>query len=420
MRNKYFVLERRSIEFIIFSLFLLFACVPYLGYGMTLINSGVEIIGSLNRNVVAVGGVGKYISFMKDILAIILILLMITRLPRKDAWPLGIFLGLIYYGGIVLFLNGRSTIMFTIAGIRTFIFLVVTVMFCKRYYAELHTSTCRLKIFRILFLTLLINTFFSLSQAISSGSLLRLGSGAYRFSGAFPGSGNLGCYSIAVMLFLFTIVEEKSIKIYYIIAAYVMCIFLTVASGTRTCIILAVAIFIYSTIQICGNKMKLSWKLSLLFIVILGMLFGSSALALLTKYVGRGSLAISGSGRINIFMNTLNNSSVLQIFFGRGLGVGTNVSITMGLPDTSISDSTYNLIFTQFGFIGLLIFTTGLLYILIKLFYHSYKKKTQCICFIVCVAAMYTVGNLFEHIAMIIIFTCTYYMIYVDCDKLKD
>ena len=404
--------NRQGIEFTIFYLLLFFACVPYMGYGMSLINSGVEVIGALNQNIAVAGNVGKTISFMKDILIILLLLLMITHLERKKSWPLGLFIVIVYYGGFLLAVNGRPIIEFLIAGIRTFMFIVTSTLFCKRYYFELHTFKCRIALFKIIFLTLLINTFFVVSQAISSGSLLRLGSGAYRFSGAFPGSGNLGCYAIAAMLLVITVQAERIVKGAFL--ADVLCIFLSIASGTRTCMILAMAIFIYSIIQIYGDKFRISWKVSLVLTIIFVIAFGSSAISKMSDYVGRGELGISGIGRIRIFMNNINESTAFQMFFGRGLGVGTNAALTMNLENTSVSDSTYNLIFTQFGLIGLILFTVAIIGILTKIFRYSYEKKSQALCFILCVAAMYVVGNLFEHIAMIILFVITYYMIYND------
>lgn len=412
MQKVKFLVDRQGIEFTIFYLLLFFACVPYIGYGMFLINSGVEVIGGLNQNIAVAGGTGKTISFMKDILTVLLLLVMTTRLERDKAWPLGIFIAIVYYGGFLLAVDGRPIIEFLIAGIRTFMFIVISTLFCKRYYYELHAIKCRITLYKVVFLTLLINTFFVIAQAISSGSLFRLGSGAYRFSGAFPGSGNLGCYAIAVMLFVITIQADKIVK--GTVFANILCIFLSVASGTRTCIILSVAVFVYSIIQNYGDKLRISWKASLALAVIFAVMFGSSAISNMSDYIGRGELGISGIGRINIFMNNFNESTAFQIFFGRGLGVGTNAALTMNLENTSVSDSTYNLIFTQFGLIGLIVITVALIGILIKIFRYSYEKKSQTLCFILCVVAMYVVGNLFEHIAMIILIVITYYMIYTD------
>lgn len=414
MKNGSFIITQKGIESKIFYLLIFFSCVPYLGYGITLINFGVEVVGSLNQNIVLMGGIGKYISFAKDILTILLLLIMFTRMSRKNSVILMSFGGMICYGAILLMLNGRDVLAFTIAGIRTFMFVLTVILFCKKYYIELHQAKFKIIIFKILFLTLCINTILVLLQAVSSGSLYRMGSGAYRFSGAFPGSGNLGCYTVAVLLFVIVVSEEKIINKILSLFTSLMCVFLSIASGTRTCMVLTVVIFIYSMIHMYGSKLHFNWKVLLFLTIMLGVVFGTTAIKYLTEYIGRGDLLLSGNGRIEIFLKSFNSSNPLELMLGRGIGVGTNVSITMNLPNTYVSDSTYNLIFNQFGIMGLMVVSIILMYCLYILFKRCRGNTMAAICFMISVLSMYIVGNLFEHVAMSIIFILVYYMIYVD------
>lgn len=400
-------IKKSTIRFTLFLMLLITASIPYLAYGINAIQSGYKVIGGLNRTRIMSGGIGAAFAYFKDIFAVLLFFCTIKHIKYRDKKFIisCIHIGLV--GTLSLMITRHDIISFCIAGIRTFLFFISTVLFCRQYVKIMDPkkiSLLNVCIQACLFL----QTIIVLLQIMGSGSLAKFGSGAYRFSGLFPGSGNLGCYSIGVYLFIITLRYKQNanpIGLFWFNSLQV--IFLSFASGTRTCMFLSVFCFAIFLIAQYGERLHLSKSGVGLVLIVCFIALAPIIYNFIVNRVGRGTLMDSGSGRIEYLLNMISTASAYEFILGRGLGVGTNASVSMNLLDTQVSDSTINLIFTQFGIIGLGVFLFLILITLFRLYINTPKQRYLWFCYSTVIMVMTFVGNLFEHIAMCILLTAT-------------
>lgn len=406
------MVKKRTIIYILLFMLLLTASVPYLAYGVSAIRNGYEVVGGLNASSAKVSGkIGALFAYFKDIIAVVLLGTIVWFKRKFDKNVMITIVVFFVYGFVGLICSGRSDFKFLVAGFRTFMYFgVINLIFMT--YKELVYDYKWVK--RFLYLTqcvILIQTVIVSLQVTMSNSWGRFGSGAYRFSGLFPGSGNLGCYSIAVLLFLSILNQQYKIlsNTLYLVDG-ILLLFLSIASGTRTCIILVGVCFAYNIFTLYGKSLRLGKKVILIFLVIVLVVSGSSIMSKIVCWTGRGALMDSGSGRISFFINMISTATPLEMIIGRGLGVGTNASISMGLQGTQVSDSTINLIFTQFGIGGLLIGFWQFWNLCKKISKEGSNYFDIAMCIILTLCVMLVVGNLFEHIAMCLYLVLTYYL----------
>lgn len=407
------MVKKSTILYTIFFLLIFTASVPYLAYGVSAIRSGYEVVGGLNASGVQVTGkMGILFGYCKDFFSAGLLALTFVFTGRlKKNFFAGIVLTFIY-GFVGLISSGHSDLRFLLAGARTFMFFCAAGVFFLSYIGFLYDNDCIRRLSRITHITIIMQVVIVALQVTMSRSWGRFGSGAYRFSGLFPGSGNLGCYAIAVLLFLMILNQKYRMlsNALYLMDGFFL-LFLSIASGTRTCMILVAFCYAYGIFSIYGRVLHLDRKVVLLFLAIMMLVFGSSAMSTIVAWTGRGALMDSGGGRIAFFTQMLNTASPLEFMIGRGIGVGTNASISMGLQGTQVSDSTLNLIFTQFGVIGLIVGLIQFGKICVKIYRTEKKYLNISICMILTLCVMLVVGNLFEHIAMCLYFVLSYFMI---------
>jgi len=379
-------------------LLLLFtASIPYVVYAYNAIVSGYKVYGGLNMSKITPNVIGSMIAYCKDAIAALLLLFLLPK--ARKGFIKGIIVTFLI-GVVSLFLSDHSDIKFIVAGTRTFMFFVVMTIYCQRYYLLMNRALLK-KLLLVTEMTLALHTVFVFLQIISSNSLSRFGTGAYRFSGLFPGSGNLGCYCVGALLFVLTCkikYQVGSNKILWVNIAQLL--FLSIASGTRTCTIIVIFASVIALLSVYGKKLRIGREIIVLVVVVMLVVVGPNILNVLVSRTGRGALMESGSGRIAFFVNMVRTASVYELVFGRGIGVGTNASITMGLSGTQISDSTLNLLFTQFGFVGLIISSIWFVRLFVKLYYQTKAFRYLSVCWIITIIVMFLVGNLFEHIAM--------------------
>lgn len=407
------VIRKDNIIFDIFLMLIITASIPYLVYGIQVVQFGYNIVGGLNRTaLIGSGGFFGFFAYLKDIIAVLLVIILLLGLQKKSVKVL-LGIGIIFIiATISLILNGYEVTMFVVAGVRTFIFFLATMLYCIQH-REILVKQIR-KLLIATELCLFLQTFIVILQITSSGSWRNFGSGAYRYSGLFPGSGNLGCYCVAISLFLMTVKNKyEKISMKMLALNFAQLLFLSFASGTRSCEFLVILLIAISLFHEYGEKLHLGKSLVIVAGIACLALVGPSVYNNVVTWTGRGNLMVSGAGRALIFMDMINSANTYEFVFGRGLGVGTNVSVTMKLPGTQVSDSTINLLFTQFGLIGLIAITLALIYALYLLRCSSRKYSVLAWSFIIVCVVMFFVGNLFEHIAMCIYLVLSYYLIYI-------
>lgn len=399
-------MKKKNLNFVIYIAMIAFACISYLFYGIKASSSDFAVIGSisLNLNNISMGSVGRYFTKIKDVLAVILFTRLIVRMDKKDFTSM-IFV--LLYGIIMLFATLRFDFSYVFAGIRTFLFIFVSYLYVKRYGLNLDEIKIILK---LLYIITVIQVILVMRQIISVGNLSSFGGGAYRYSGAFAGSGNLGCFCLATLLFMYVCYMKYNLVMKTeMIVAMALLFFLSVASGTRQMIILVIFYSGYIFVTIISDSLKFGRKSALYLYILLAVMLGSSVFQWVVNRIGRGALMDSGSGRFRVFMRYLQRS-LLEIMFGSGLGWGTNASINLGITDTAISDSTINVIFAQFGLFGLAIFIYGCIILCYRLFKNQDTDFMFNLMFIILLIVMLFFGNLFEQIAMSIIIVIPLYL----------
>lgn len=422
------VIKNKDINLFLFLFMIFTACIPYTGYGIALIRSGYIMVGAFSRNtdfvVTYSGGFGQLIAYLKDISCALLLfnLIMHIDLKKTSGKMFMIFFIIIITGIVVIVINQRIALNYLIAGVRCLMFVVTTIVFCQEYRKSIIESKFVKKVLMAMDITLLIQLIITVLQIQSSSSWSKFGSGAYRFCGAFPGSGNLGCYCIALQLLYYTINKKYGlIKSNGMILRSIVCIFLSVASGTRTTMFLCFIVFLFFITESLLKRFRFDFLSILVIVFILLLIIGIPVADWFINRTDRGELGLSGSGRVTLFFNMFDSANAFQLLFGRGLGIGTNIAVTLGMGKNELADSTINLIFIQYGLIGLGIFLAALLRIGYQMWIKTVPSiKGIVILFILVIAVMLFIGNLFEHIAMSIILIFTYYLIMTPVEEVAN
>ena len=203
------MVKKRTIIYALLLLLLFTASVPYLAYGVSAIRSGYEVVGGLNvSGAQASGQIGTLFGYFKDITAVILIGMILLFKRKVDKNIFTAVVAFAIYGFVGLICSGHSDLKFLIAGFRTFMYFGVMNLFFITYNELAYDYKLLNRLLHLTQIIIVIQTSVVALQVTMSNSWGRFGSGAYRFSGLFPGSGNLGCYSIAVLLFL-SILKQK-------------------------------------------------------------------------------------------------------------------------------------------------------------------------------------------------------------------
>ena len=419
------MINKTKIYMTLFILMIFTASIPYLGYGIVLIRNGYVLIGTYSNsmeNIVAYSGLfGKIFAYFKDLLCVLLITTMMFMYKKGIVPKIYIYVFLfLTYGLILLIFNDYIYVGYLMAGIRTFMYAIASVIFFNKILVWDSNLGFLNKLKKTMDLTLLIQLIVVFLQIQMSRNWSRFGSGAYRFCGAFPGYGNLGCYTIALAFFYLILDRKYNLmpNFYMAVIRTLGLLFLSVASGTRTTMILMALALVYQMISHLLKTIGFNFKSILASFIIIAMAFGIPIISAFVEWTDRGHLLKSGSGRIYYFWERFSSASLFELIFGRGIGVGTNAAIILGMDDV-VSDSTINLIFVQFGLLGLCIFLFALYRMMKKMLYKMSEDRGISIIFILTIATMLIVGNLFEHVAMCILLLIDYYCMIYDGNKIE-
>ncbi len=394
--------------FVLFNIMVFLLIIPYIFCGKMIFDNPIFFYNYLNASTIKLNLITRILIYVKDFICLLLFALLIFRKKNILAF-LAVIFGI---GIIILLINNNFTIKMLLAGYRAISFAIVSQAFFEIYNDNYFKSKQFKILIKLLNISFCIELIAVIVQIVCSNSLTTFGSGGYRFSGFFNGSGNLGCYCVAFSLLL-AVLNTKgytgltNIKYFTML---LLSIFLTVASGTRTCMVLCIIIFAYESFRFLGKKMKLKKDIVITAAIFATAVFGKKILNTIINWTNRGDLSISGGGRLSLLINQFTKSNGFQLLFGHGIGVGTNASVSMGLNNTQVSDSTINLIFTQFGALGLITFLILLYKLIIRISKKSNYRNVYVL-FTITILVMLFVGNLFEHNAMVVLLILTYAII---------
>lgn len=237
---------------------------------------------------------------------------------------------------------------------------------------------------------------------------------ALRLTGLFVNSGDFANYMIGLSMILLLLPVARSmlwrhIMFYFIFAA-------TILSGSRAGIMIVLVVWVtYFFTNSTSLKLKVSWKMLLALLV--PVLF--IAILLAQNLSGRGSVVESNmedakGGRIAAITTTsrmIYNSPLFPVFFGKGLGYGTNTGNIMAFtrgykhPWLRTTDNTFMTWFLQMGLVG----TLALLIIIFSIAHICWRNNKQdthklgrlyTIFFIIFLQSF--VGNILNQVALVI------------------
>lgn len=192
-----------------------------------------------------------------------------------------------------------------------------------------------------------------------------------RFNGLFPNSGVLAFYMIGICLFLLVLPMAKR----WHHSLFLLVLVTMLLSGSRAGIVIVLFTWLISWLIQSKKMVNILWFLSPLLVV---ALFFSIRIA--EHAAGRGTLAetnLEGEGgrlsHIFRLINVASNSSFFDVFFGKGLGYGTNTAVLLSVQSSAwqtLTDNMFAVWFLQMGIVGI----TTLLFYTFLLVYFSLRS----------------------------------------------
>lgn len=358
-------------------LILLAGVVQYSFVAYSAILSGSVSLWTVDSSELTSAGPLRYI---KDVLIFFvsiawLIVLPTLSLPRELIRLIHIyFLWLIAVIGIGLigFMLGYSPLLFLPSGLRWLLLLHAAFGVFILSSTLVIDKTRHEFIFKFLLTILLVNGYTTLLQFKSASSALTLALGASRLTGLFSNAGVAAGFALAVALL---ISQLDGVGLKKRIAVTFLCLFLALSSGTRyatSAVFLIILSQFWEMMGKGGKGFRVNRKIVFVPLALVAIFIGYQALI---SQVDRGdaiSQQFGEGGRAGNFLVTINmlsSANIGELFFGRGLGIGTNTAMSNLLAngiDTDqyrfnklVDNSLLTGIF-QFGLFGSLVFWFGI------------------------------------------------------------
>lgn len=301
------------------------------------------------------------IKIIKDIALLVIIGLTAIYLfmRKKIAIPNIILLLIVVINGLIIgiLMNGMN---FTVVALRIYLPLLLAFvsinLFKEKDYESLNRIVIWLAVFEII---------------VCFCELLFFGGAVQkRVIGTFPYPNALAFF----MLLVISILLSKNRNIYENMILLLSFLTVIVTKSGIGVILIGGQLVIYLLIV---NKRINAWLKPLIFIpvVVIMIIVVISLPALLNR---QSLYSRSASARVGVFVEYFKGGNVIDILFGRGLGVGTNTTkylASTGTLDVSentfVADSLFTSLLAQIGIFGLLIFIILNLYLI----YLSFKYK---------------------------------------------
>lgn len=349
-----------------------------------------------------------------------LIVLPTLHLPRELVRLIHIYflwLGVVIGVGLIGFILEYSPLFFLPAGLRWMLLLHAAFGIFILSSTLVIGNTRHKFIFRFLLVILLINSYATLLQLKSTANAIGVAFGAARLTGLFSNAGVAATFAIAVALF---VSQLNEIGLKRRISVTFVCLFLALSSGTRYAtgaVFIIILAQLWELIDVGTGGLKARKKVVFFPLAVLAIFIGYQALIL---QVDRGDAIFQQfgqGGRVDNFFITINllySSDIAELFFGRGLGIGTNTAISALFAD-GINPSRYrfnilvdNSLLTgifQFGLFGSLVFWFGI-WKFIKFVKPKHSSIAKARFLVVSTVILMTVvlGNPFEQYLLMMAF----------------
>jgi hypothetical protein len=304
-----------------------------------------------------------------------LFLLPTLRLPREIIRLIHsyfLWLASVISIGLIGFILGYSPLFFLPAGLRWILLLHAAFGVFILSSTLVIDKTRHKFIFRFLLAIVLVNGYATLLQFKAISSAFDLALGASRLTGLFSNAAVAGYFALAIALL---IGQLDGIRLKNRIAATFLCLFLALSSGTRLAtgaVFLILLSQFWEMMGTSGKGFKTNRKIVFFPLALIAIFIGYQALISQVDRGGAISQQFDEGGRAANFLvsiNILTSANIGELFFGRGLGIGTNTAITALLANgvdpnqyrfnTLIDNSLLTSMF-QFGLFGSLVFWFGI------------------------------------------------------------
>ncbi|WP_435234247.1 hypothetical protein ACR30L_10705 [Psychromonas sp. PT13] len=258
--------------------------------------------------------------------------------------------------------------------------------------------------------------------------------GNFRASGLFSNAALAGTLGVSAALISLVYLKVDLIKKLLLLS---LALFIAVGSGSRMAMISIFLCFLFAFYDFIKKNIKGSYRAATFSFAIPTSILGTGLLYLfMIESVARGGIfdtQVGDGGRISNFFyyfQVLFESDLLEFFIGRGIGIGTNTAFSlvtdMGQIPASyrynwLVDNTILTLFFQVGFLGSMVFWSGILLFLNIIRSHTsslYYRYYLLVTFIF-VLTIFTI-NLFEQYYLIISYLFIYGVIYNDSKFIKE
>lgn len=394
----------------LFILLLLFTCIPYIYLALfNLINKNV-VFWSFGVSALSISGLPGSIPHFKDVFCCMLFFIVISIHSRRNK---KVFFGFsfILLWGVVLFLissvvNDYSIIeifQHIVAGVREYLYIFTAIMFLN--IMLLNSGNNRVIIYSIIkihYFILALQTIIAFWNLLIFGNVNMAGTGGLRIVGAFGNSGSLGYYTVGAAFFSSVICSYKEIcGKFSALLQFLMILFLSFASGMRLAQIIVIMFVIITLIDSLYNIIHLNRKTIMPTIGVLLLLLVPIFLQIIISRTARGGLSLSAVSRVDTILFLL-NQKLFFLFFGSGIGVGTNAIILFQTSDSRIYDGTFSMIVGQFGVVGLILFVLFCCHLFHKILSKSGNKKIYVYAIIISLMLVFISGNFFEQYSLVL------------------
>lgn len=393
-----------------FYLLLITSMVSYIGYYFYFLREGINVFALYYADQLSykVGILAKFIRYLKDLLVVFLfaelLAIAFTHNIKKNV-PVLIISMLIIYGIFVSLFRNRG-IWYIISGIRPYFYLLTILIFFSLSFSELKLRT----IYRLCLLSLLVSFIVGLEQTYrgTGHNILLAGKQNYRFTGLFGSSWGWGSFLIAFTILLFISYKKLKLQSRTILVLILLIILSSIMTGSRSSMInllVIIVTWVLNALHVDEHQKQAVILCGILVTIPIAIIVASGI-------ASRGSIlrVQLESGRLNILKNIFTNSTSLEIIFGHGIGEGSNSNVMLvdiiGSTKRVILDGTFNVLFYQFGIIGIVPIILMVILGIYKMV--SKSSKSYCILFICTVVLQSLTLNIFESYSFLIIIAVNY------------
>ena len=301
--------------------------------------------------------------FLKDITVFLLVVSMYRDIlkDKKSRYLTIFYIAITLLGSVNLIIHNHFSFYNFVLGIRLYIYVYAILIYC--FNKEKYCFN-NLQFIKLLTITNIINAVASIVQLICSRiDVLLVGSKIYRLVGLYGSSFALSTSSLLILVITLIMYYKFNINKRFLIVNLIISILLCYTSGVRSVMLCLLALLVLWGLSIIGKTKISKWKKIFIYSLV-GLLMIPVSFVIVNNVANRGNFIETQikEGRIAILVDLIKESRPLELILGNGIGVGTN-AYYLSNRDSQIMDSTFNLVYYQFGLIGLI----GLIILMTKL-----------------------------------------------------